>query len=93
MLDVASALGFQSALQSILDDGGDRVVVNMADVSFMDSSGLGVLIAAHRRLSGTGGQIVLANAMPAVHKVFQLTRTNRLFELHDTLPAAVDALR
>ncbi len=44
----------QTALQSILDEGSNRVAVDMADVSFMDSSGLGVLIAAYRRLSGGG---------------------------------------
>jgi len=54
VLDVASAPTFQTALQSILDEGGNRVAVDMADVSFMDSSGLGVLIAAYRRLSGGG---------------------------------------
>ena len=54
VLDVASAPTFQTALQSILDEGDNRVAVDMADVSFMDSSGLGVLIAAYRRLSGGG---------------------------------------
>ena len=92
VLDVASAPTFQTALQSILDEGDNRVAVDMADVSFMDSSGLGVLIAAYRRLSGGGGQIALANVVPAVHKVLQLTRTDRLFSLHDTLSAAVTAL-
>lgn len=93
VLDVASAPTFQTALQSILDEGGNRVAVDMADVSFMDSSGLGVLIAAYRRLSGGGGQIALVNVVPAVHKVLQLTRTDQLFSLHDTLPTAITALQ
>ena len=83
VLDVASAPTFQAALQSILDEGGKRVVVDMAKVSFMDSSGLGVLIGAYRRLSGGGGQITLVNLVPAVRKVLQLTRTDRLFDLHE----------
>jgi len=93
VLDVASAPTFQTGLQSILDEGGDRIAVDMAGVSFMDSSGLGVLIAAYRRLEGIGGQIALASVVPAVRKVLQLTRTDRLFDLHDTLPAAVAALQ
>jgi len=93
VLDVASAPTFQTALRSILDEGGNRVAVDMAGVSFMDSSGLGVLIAAYRRLSGGGGRIALVNVVPAVHKVLQLTRTDRLFDLHDTLSAAVAALQ
>lgn len=93
VLDVASAPTFQTALQSILDEGGRQAVVNMTGVSFMDSSGLGVLIAAHRRLDGMGGRVALVNVAPAVRKVLQLTRTDRFFDLHDTLPAAIAALQ
>ncbi len=93
VLNVASAPTFQTALQSILDEGGNQIAMDMADVSFMDSSGLGVLIAACRRLDGMGGRIALLNVVPAVRKVLQLTRTDRTFDMHDTLDAAIAALQ
>jgi len=94
VLDVESAPTFKTALQSILDKGSNQaVVVDMADVAFMDSSGLGVLIGAYRRLNGMGGRIALVNVVSAVRTVLELTRTQQLFEMYDTRAEAVDALR
>lgn len=88
-LDVSSAPTLQAALQQLMDDGKLLVVLDLEVVPFMDSSGLGVLVAAHRRLTASGGQIALANATVALQKVFQLTRTNRLFKLYDAVSDAV----
>lgn len=88
-LDVNSAPTLQEALQQLMDDGKRLVVLDLEAVPFMDSSGLGVLVAAHRRLTAAGGRIALANAVPALRKVFKLTRTNRLFQLHDAVSDAV----
>ncbi|MFQ5594591.1 MAG: STAS domain-containing protein [Anaerolineae bacterium] len=92
-LDVAGAPTFQDALQEIIDSGGQHVVVDLGAVPFMDSSGLGVLVAAHRRMSAVGGRLALAEPGPALQKVFQLTRTNRLFEMHDTVSEAIAEMR
>jgi len=95
VLDVEGAPTLQAALRTVLDEegGGTSVIVDLADVPFMDSSGLGVLIGAYRRLNGIGGRIALLNAASAVRTVLELTRTERLFEMYDTLAEAVDALR
>jgi len=92
-LDVAGAPTLQEALQAIIDSGGQQVVVDLGAVPFMDSSGLGVLVAAHRRMSAVGGRLALASPGPALQKVFQLTRTNRLFEMHDTVSDALAEMR
>ena len=92
-LDVAGAPTLQNALQEIIDSGGQHVVVDLGAVPFMDSSGLGVLVAAHRRMAAVGGRLALANPGPALQKVFQLTRTNRLFEMHDTVSDAIAEMR
>jgi len=88
-IDVSSAPTLQAALQQLMDDGKRLVVLDLEAVPFMDSSGLGVLVAAHRRLTAAGGQIALANAALTLRKVFQLTRTNRLFKLYDAVSDAV----
>ena len=92
-LDVAGAPTLQGAMQEIIDNGGQHVVVDLGAVPFMDSSGLGVLVAAHRRMGAVGGRLALAGAGPALAKVFQLTRTNRLFEMHDTVSDALAEMR
>jgi len=88
-LDVSSAPTLQAALQQLMDDGKRLVVLDLEAVPFMDSSGLGVLVAAHRRLTAAGGQIALASAAPALKTVFKLTRTDRLFKLYDAVSDAV----
>jgi len=88
-IDVSSAPTLQAVLQQLMDDGRQLVVLDLGAVPFMDSSGLGVLVAAHRRLTAAGGQIALASATPALRKVFELTRTNRLFKLYDAVSDAV----
>jgi len=92
-LDVSSAPTLQAALQEIIDQGGQRVIVDLSDVPFMDSSGLGVLVAAHRRMTAIGGQLALANPAPTLQKVFELTRTNRLFKVYDSVEDAMEALK
>ena len=91
-LDVSSAPLLQAALQELIDRGGQHVIVDLSQVPFMDSSGLGVLVAAHRRIRATGGQFALANPAPALQKVFELTRTNRLFDVYTSVNDAVNAI-
>jgi anti-sigma B factor antagonist len=91
-LDVSSAPILQTALQEIMDAGGKQVVVELSNVPFMDSSGLGVLVAAHRRMAAIGGTLALANPAPTLQKVFELTRTNRLFKVYGTVAEAVEEL-
>ena len=91
-LDVSSAPALQAALQELIDQGGQHVIVDLSGVPFMDSSGLGVLVAAHRRISATGGQLALVNPAPTLQKVFQLTRTNRLFKVYNSVTEAVKAV-
>lgn len=88
-LDVGGAPAVQAALQQIMDEGGRFIVVDLADVPFMDSSGLGVFVAAYRRIKAQEGQMALVNTTPALRKVFQLTRTDRLFKLYDAVGDAV----
>ncbi|MFQ5854649.1 MAG: STAS domain-containing protein [Anaerolineae bacterium] len=92
-LDVSGAPALQAALQQVMDDGGRLIVVDLENVPFMDSSGLGVFVAAYRRLTAQEGQIALANTPPTLQKVFKLTRTDRLFTLYNSVSAAVEEMR
>lgn len=91
-LDVTSAPALQAALQELIDQGIRSLIVDLTDVPFMDSSGLGVLVAAHRRMTAVGGQLALVNPTPTLRKVFELTRTNRLFHLYETLEQATQEM-
>ena len=71
-VDLAAAPGLESALDTVLDDSDD-VVLDIADVTFLDSSGLRVLVAAHNRCSETGKSLTLVNPSAAVSRILEIT--------------------
>jgi anti-sigma B factor antagonist len=65
-----------------------RLVVDMTRVDFCDSTGMNVLLAAHRRAREAGGDLQLAGPRPAIRKVLQVTGLESVFSVVDD-PAAV----
>ena len=70
-----------------------NVVMDLAKVEFMDSSGLGTLIALLKRVAGRGGDLKLCCIQKKVRLVFEITRAHRVFEILDTPDEAVEACR
>jgi anti-sigma B factor antagonist len=77
-LDISSAPALRSALQHALRDHPRRLFVSLQDVSFIDSSGVSVLVGAWRRVSAQGGELVLWAPRPAVHRVLDLAGFSRI---------------
>ena len=65
------------------------VVVNLADVDFMDSSGMGLLISMLKRLGERDGEVRLAAIRKGVRMVFEITRTYKVFDIFDSVEEAV----
>ncbi len=63
--------------------GPDRIILDMAQVDFIDSSGLGAVVAAMKQVGG-GKVLELAGLSPTVQKVFQLTRMDTVFTIHSS---------
>jgi anti-anti-sigma factor len=60
--------------------GKASVVVDLAAVTFLDATGVGVLVGAHKRLANQGGRLVLVNPPPAIARVLQLAGVAHLLE-------------
>ncbi|OIP84014.1 MAG: anti-anti-sigma factor [Rhodobacterales bacterium CG2_30_65_12] len=80
-IDAAVAIQFKDAMRTITDDGPPRVVLDLSRVSFLDSSGLGAVVAAMKQV-GPGRRLELAGLTPTVEKVFHLTRMDTVFTIH-----------
>lgn len=91
-IDAAVALKFKEAMRSLTDEGDDTVVLDLGQVQFIDSSGLGAIVATMKAL-GKDRKLVLAGLTPTVEKVFRLTRMDSVFPLFGTLDEAVSALK
>jgi len=90
-IDAAVAVAFKEAMRGATAGAEPRVVLDLADVGFLDSSGLGAVVSVMKHL-GAGRRLELAALTPAVEKVFRLTRMDRVFVIHPAVPDAA-ALR
>ncbi len=80
-IDAAVAITFKDRMRELCESGPDRVVLDMAQVGFIDSSGLGAVVASMKQI-GKGKVLELAGLSPTVKKVFQLTRMDTVFTIH-----------
>ena len=80
-IDIFTAPEFKQRISAAIDAGRDLVVVDLGGTTFIDSSSLGVLISAHRRLSARNGRLVVACDMPAVANTFKITGLDTVLEL------------
>jgi anti-sigma B factor antagonist len=87
-IDAASAIQFKELMRDLTGTDHPRVVLDLAQVKFLDSSGLGAIVAVKRML-GPGRAIELSGLTPTVEKVFRLTRMDTIFTIHPTHAAAV----
>jgi anti-sigma B factor antagonist len=88
-IDAAIAIKFKDQMRDMTSDGPQRVVVDMAKVDFIDSSGLGAIVAAMKQVPD-GRSFELAALSNTVGKVFALTRMDSVFTIHDNVDAALD---
>ena len=72
-LDIATAAQFRAAIATLLGTGCRLVVVDLADTSFLDSSGLGALVWAAHRMHGAGGRLTVVNPDDQVRKILRIT--------------------
>lgn len=84
-VDLASAPQLRRGMYELIDNGNQRIAIDLSGVEFMDSTGLGVLIGALKRVRESGGSLVLGGIRPAVSRVFEITGLDRIFTIHESL--------
>ena len=83
-IDVATSPLLRSEFAAVLAHAPVEVTLDLHDVSFIDSSGLGVLVGALKRLRESGGErFAIVGAQDAVRKIFSITGLNTLFDMPD----------
>jgi len=87
-IDAAVALAFKDAMRRSTDGGQSDVVLDLRQVEFIDSSGLGAIVATMKFLAPDRA-LILAGLTVAVEKVFKLTRMDSVFSVFPTLDQAL----
>lgn len=82
----------EQLLEAIENDNLKFLILNMAEVEYMSSSGFRVAIALLRRLKELGGTLKISNLRPAVKRIFDVIELTTLFDIYDSEDEAVESL-
>ena len=89
-----SALGEGSALlrktiRDLLDGGNNKILLNLGDVNYIDSSGIGELVSGFTAVRSRGGELKLLHLTKKVHDLLQITKLFTVFDVYTDEPTAV----
>ena len=87
-IDASVAIRFKDEMRDQTNDGAPRILLDLTQVDFIDSSGLGAIVAAMKQL-GTTRKLDLAGLTPNVDRVFRLTRMDTIFAIHPSVEAGI----
>jgi anti-anti-sigma factor len=82
-IDVNAVARIRDTLGDLTKAASPQILVNLAGATYIDSSGLGVLMAARREALKGGGRLALCGMTKDVRMVLELTRLNKFFEIYD----------
>ena len=88
-VDVFTAPGLDAEITALLDQGSSRLVVDLSGVSFLDSTGLGVLVKGLKTARDAGGSMHLVVTSDRIRKIFDITGLDASLPLFDTVDDAV----
>jgi anti-sigma B factor antagonist len=90
-VDATNAADLRSAIVAGLGDGASALIVDMSETEFCDSTGLNVLVRAHKRLAAAGGEMLLVATQPTLLRIFKVTGMDTMFHLFASLDEALVA--
>jgi anti-sigma B factor antagonist len=89
-LDAHNSADLKSAVQKLFEDGKKNVLVDLKDVRFIDSSGLGALVSGFKNAISHQGNLKLSSLQSQVKSMFELTRLHRVFEIFPSTAEAIE---
>jgi anti-sigma B factor antagonist len=90
-IDVYTAPKLRERLIGLVESGSFQLIVDMEDVEFLDSTGLGVLVGGLKRVRAHDGWIDLVCTQSRILRIFRITGLNKVFNIYDTVADAIAA--
>jgi anti-sigma B factor antagonist len=91
-IDLFTAPDLKQVLTEVIESGQHRLVIDLSEVSFLDSTALGVLIGAVKRLRSRGGALAIVNTEASIAKTFEITGLDQIFTILPSREQALAAL-
>jgi anti-sigma B factor antagonist len=82
-------MAVRTTVGEILEGGGKKIVLNLDDVNYIDSSGVGELVSTYTTVAKHGGQLKLLNLTKKIREVLAITKLLTVFQVYDSEPATV----
>jgi len=92
-IDLYNAPEIKEKIKEEMNKGKVNIIINLDKVSYIDSSGIGVLISSLSNLKKVGGALKLINVYASVRKVFELTKLTSFFDIYDSESDAIAAFK
>jgi anti-sigma B factor antagonist len=89
-IDAHNASELKDTILHLIEQGEKNMIVQLEQVRFIDSSGLGALLSGHKHATAKSGKLALANLQKQVLSMFELTRLNTVFEIYGNVNDAVN---
>lgn len=83
----------RDTVKDLLAKGQKKILLNLGDVNYIDSSGIGELVSAYTTAKNQGGELKLLNLTKKVHDLLQITKLYTVFDVKDDEAAAIKAFR
>ncbi len=87
-VDVYTSIDLKKELTKLVEADEKNIIIDLENVNYMDSSGLGVLVALLKELKKIGGELKLISLPVSVKKIFDLTRLTKFFNIYNNLDEA-----
>ena len=88
-IDLHVSPSITASLNEVIEKKPKRVVVDLSDVSYIDSAGLAALIQAMQKVEGYGGKFMLAGLQETVRSIFEISRLDQVFQIFPDADAAL----
>ena len=92
-IDISVSNRIREAIRPLIDQRKERLLINLEGVTYIDSSGLGVLVESLQEMKKYGGRIKLVKLNPDIRKVFEVTRLDTFFEICQEEREALDSFQ
>jgi len=84
---------FREKLRRLVAEGKKKIVLNMSEIKYIDSAGLGALVAVHISAKNQGASVRLCHLGKKFHEVMQITKLLTVFDVYDTEAAAISSFQ
>ena len=88
-----ASVAVRDAINDLMDKGNKKILLNLTDVNYIDSSGIGLLVSSLTNVRSHGGELKLVNITKRIRDLLQITKLFSLFDIKDDEATAVASFR